>query len=205
MTEMRDQDQRLRRLDPDPVSVLLAAIGALGSVASLAAYVEFRRDKDRQRSRARRSAIRAISSLREALGEIDRSLSELERLIGRHDETLPPGRGPTLEAPARFGAAPPMFDFFEFSVYQMLSQRVTRAFDRCVADTYEVMDCIEDGAIDVPTEPLSELRDLQHRLNDLKSSERSLAEILAGTRHVAQAMRRIIDDFERHIAFDRAS
>ncbi|MDD9909522.1 MAG: hypothetical protein OXR62_07495 [Ahrensia sp.] len=45
--------RKSRRLDPDPVSILLAAIGALGSVASLAAYVEFRREKKAQRLKAR--------------------------------------------------------------------------------------------------------------------------------------------------------
>ncbi|MDD9909523.1 MAG: hypothetical protein OXR62_07500 [Ahrensia sp.] len=138
------------------------------------------------------------------MGEIERALGDLERLIGKYDHENGSDR-PVLSARAEFGAVPPMFDFFEFSVYQMIGQRVTKAFDRCVSDTYEVMDCIEDGAMDVPSDLFSELRDLQSRLNDLRYQKRSLAEVLSGTQSASQRMLQIIDDFERHIVFDRAS
>lgn len=110
-----------------------------------------------------------------------------------------------MSPPADFGSAPPLFDFFQFSVYQMIGQRVTRAFDQCVVATYDVMDGIEDGALQVPTEIFAEFRELQGRLNALRYEQRSISEILSGTRHVAQKMLKIIEDLERCIVFDRAS
>ena len=193
-----------RRLDPDPVSIILAALGALGSVASLAAYLGHHRDKARQRTKARRTILRSLASLREAVSEIERSLDELERLLGQYDRSKVSTRS-VLKAPADFGGTPPLFDFFEFSVYQMIAQRVTSAFDRCVADTHEIMDGIEDGSLDVPADLFSELGELQSRLNTLRYERRSISEILSGIRHVAQKMLVIVEDLERYIVFDRAS
>lgn len=193
-----------KRLDPEPFSILLAALGALGSVASLAAYVEFRKSERVKSFKAKRSAIRAIQSLREAIVDIELALSDLEKLIARYDRESPSEKR-TLDAPAEFGSVPPMFDFFEFSVYQMIAQRVTKSFDKCVSDTYEVMDCIEDGAIDVPKELFAELGELQSRLNELRYARRSTYEILSGIRHVCQRMEQIVNDFERFIAFNTAS
>ena len=204
MSDAHDTARSTRRLDPDPVSILLAALGALGSVASLTSLLDMRTERRAERFKARRTAIRSIGLLREALGEIERGLDDLERLLGRYDRDGGKEQR-VLDAPSEFGAYPPLFDFFEFSVYQMIGQRITRAFDRCVADTYEVMDCIEDGALDVPSELLMEMRELQARLNQLRFERRSLAETLSGIRVVAQRMMQIIADFERHLVFDRAS
>ncbi len=190
-----------RRIDPDPVSVLLAALGALGSFASLAAYREYRRDKQRERKRARRTVLRAISASREALEDIDAALSKLERLLERNGDSADAGH---LDAPVEFGSVNAFFDFFEFSAYQMLAQRVTRAFDTLIRETYEIMDAIEDGAIEAPRDLFIELRELQARLEELRRARRSFGETLAATRSVTQRMAEIADDLEKYIAFDRA-
>jgi methyl-accepting chemotaxis protein len=189
-----------RRLDPDPVAVLLAALGALGSFASLAAYVEYKRDRQRERRRAKRTVLRAITAAREALDDIDGALLKLEKLMERSGEA---GDVATLDAPVEFGAVNAFFDFFEFSAYQTLAQRVTRAFDTTIRETYEIMDAIEDGAIEAPRDLFAELRELQARLEKLRRARRSFSETIAATRHVTQRMAQIAEDLERHIALDR--
>lgn len=196
-----DEPQRQqRRLDPDPVSILLAALGALGSFASLAAYLGVQRDRTRERRRARRTVLRSIAAVREALEDIDQALLKLEKLMERAGE---PGDPSALDAPAQFGSVNAFFDFFEFSAYQMLAQRVTRAFDTTIRETYEIMDAIEDGAIEAPQPLFAELRELQARLETLRTSQRRFGETLNATRHVTQSMARIADALEGHIAFDR--
>jgi hypothetical protein len=190
-----------RRIDPDPASVFLASLGALGCFASLAAYQDFLRQKERDRRRARRTVMRAIAASREALEDIDSALARLERLLERNatDATRP-----HLDAPVEFGSINAFFDFFEFSAYQMLAQRVTRAFDTTIRETAEIMDAIEDGAIDAPADLFQELRELQGRLEDLRGTKRSFGDSIAATRSVAQRMIIIAEELERHIAFDRA-
>lgn len=144
--------------------------------------------------------LRAISASREALEDIDGALAKLERLLERN------GAGETtshLDAPVEFGSVDAFFDFFEFSAYQMLTQRVTRAFDTLIRETYEIMDAIEDGAIEAPQELFAELAELRSRLEALRSSKRSFGDTLAATRSVSQRMAQIADDLESHIAFDR--
>ena len=193
-----------RRLDPDPVSVLLAALGVLGSFASLAAYGGSRPERQRDRRRARRTVIRSIAATREALEDVDASLERLERLIRQGGAKDNSDRAVDyLNAPVSFGSVNAFFDFFELAAYRTLAQRVTRAFDTTVRETFEIMDAIEDGAIEAPNDLFLELRDSQSRLETLRRSQRSFGDTIDATRAVTQRLTRIADDLERCIAFDR--
>lgn len=197
-TKYEERDRR--RIEPDPATVFLAALGALGSFASLAAYRDFRGQKERERQRARRTVMRAIAASREALEDIDSALARLERLLERNATDASRFH---LDAPVEFGSINAFFDFFEFSAYQMLAQRVTRAFDTTIRETAEIMDAIEDGAIEAPRELFQELCEMQARLEDLRKTTRTFGDTIAATRSVTQRMIILADELETHIAFDR--
>ena len=98
ITVERNDDELV---DPDPLSALLLALGAAGSVASLLAYFDQRSSKRRREREANEYAVR------DAILGIETGLNELRGYIRSYEILFAAGataRGESpMSAPVRFG------------------------------------------------------------------------------------------------------
>jgi hypothetical protein len=119
-------------VDPDPFTVFLAVTGFLGSVASIAGYIEFRRQQSREREEKSGKLLNEARDLFMALEvdtmQMEASLQKLEIVLvaGTTARTRTPLPGARFE----FGAVRPLFTAQGFRKYQEILLELNRLVGR---------------------------------------------------------------------------
>jgi hypothetical protein len=157
------------QIDPDPVSIFLASLGAIGSVASIWSVVETRLGKRRNAGArtARRRVFRASLHLEESLAEL-RDLTDRAAVVVRTstDRSSRYTSESTVDKHGfRFGEVRILLDAYEYQAYVELHNEildgvkaVNTALKEVVNEIYMCMDDWEGS-------PLRELVLLRERTN----------------------------------------
>lgn len=192
-------------IDPEPFSVFLAILGFLGSIASIAGYIDFRRQqRDRiaeERQRLLREARDLLMSLEVDTMQMETSLRKLELVLV--EGSLGQRSLPLSNLPLRFGSARPVFTLFGFRQYDEVMVELNRLVGRSFETTSTLLQRLYNLEPVLNREITDRLLDLQNKLNRTLREEttyeegfRVYYEILAFTKAVLRDMRIQVD---RHL------
>lgn len=192
-------------IDPEPFSVFLAILGFLGSVASIAGYIDFRRQ---QRDRAAEERQRLLREARDLLMSLEVDTMQMETSLRKLELVLVEGsssqRSLSLSnLPLRFGSAKPVFTLFGFRQYDEVMVELNRLVGRSFETTSNLLQRLYNLDPVLNREITDRLLDLQNKLNRTLREEttyeegfRLYYEILAFTKAVLRDMRIQVD---RHL------
>ena len=150
------------RLGPDPLGVLLPALGALGAIASIAALNWAERDTASPPPSRRRNAAQVLRNLERDCQDLQDAFRKLVRGVSG----IVTGGG-TTGLPMKFGVHSLDVTSASYPHYQTLMTNLSSLIGRTGQDSYELMGLIVDGIIEPPEELFFAFADQQERLNQL--------------------------------------
>ena len=166
MNEARAVDQASEdadtRIAPDPFTVVLPALAALGAVASIAAVNWVAQERTPERARSKRKVVVVLRDLEKCcfgLQEIFRRFHKAKKLFA--------GEGPAVSSPLKFGVHGTRVGPAAIRIYHQSMNDVASMMVLASQNAYEVMAAIEDGELDPPDEVFYGLGEAQDQLNAL--------------------------------------
>lgn len=149
------------RLGPDPMTIILPALAALGGIASIAALNWSDRGAEGPRG-GRRNANHVLKAL-------ERDCLDLQDAFRRLVRGLPgiTSGGGTTSLPMKFGVHGLSVTPQSYPLYQSLLASLSSLVARTSQHVYDLMVAIEAGLVDPPEEVFFAFGDQQERLNQL--------------------------------------
>lgn len=150
------------RIAPDPFTVVLPALAALGAVASIAAVNWVAQERTPDRARSKRKVVVVLRDLEKCcfgLQEIFRRFHKAKKLFA--------GEGPAVSSPLKFGVHGVRVGPAAIRIYHQSMNDVASMMVLASQNAYEVMAAIEDGELDPPDEVFYGLGEAQEQLNAL--------------------------------------
>lgn len=179
------------RIAPDPLSAILPAIAALGTIASLAAVHWVAGDAPATRPKSRRKPAAALRDLEAnclGLRDIFRRLAALHA-DGNND-------GVPSSLPLKFGVHGRAVTQARFVAHQQLMNDIASALVLASQNCFDVMGAIEDGAIEPPESIYFGFGEQQERLNKLLSDRPSLKATIDTGVEVAVALAALVEELK---------
>jgi hypothetical protein len=198
-------DEREVLVDPEPFSVFLAAAGFLGSVASIASYIEFRRQQARERREDRGKLLNEARDLFMSLEvdtmQIEASLQKLEVILVAGTSSLQ--RSPYSGARFEFGSIHPIFTYQGFRKYQEVLLELNRLVGRSLETVSTLLQKLYNLDVQFAPEEHQRLISLQSKLNGIlrqsmsyEDGFRTYYEVIGYTRDVLRRLRSHVDRAE---------
>jgi hypothetical protein len=153
--------------DPDPFSIFLAIAGFLGSVASIASYIEFKRHEKQQASEARLKLVREAKDLIMVL-EVD--TMQIEVSLRKLEFVLIEGTGeyqalPLTKLKFEFGTCKPIFTLLGFNKYDEIFMELNRLVGKSFETTSKLLQKLYNLEIKFEPDLYEKLIGLQGKLN----------------------------------------
>ncbi len=181
------------RSAPDPFSVVLPALAALGAISSIATINWVAQEKTPERSRAKRKASIALRDLESCcLG-----LVEIFKRFKRHPEMFC-GEGGTASSPLKFGVHGPRIPTETARIYFQLINDVASMLVLASQNAYDVMSAVEDGEIDAPEELFFGLGECQDRLNRLIQDRATMKSSVETGLEVAEKLLTLVNQLKKY-------
>lgn len=186
-------------IDPDPFSVFLGIASFMGSVASIAGYIEFRkhmRDENNEtRFKNLREAKDLMMSLEVDVMQIEASLRKLEFVLDQgtaEQHTTPPLGALKLQ----FGTAKPIFTLQGFNKYDEIMLEINRLVGKSFETISRLLQRLYHLDIQFGKDTYDRLIELQNKLNGVLREQPSYLEgfriyyeIIAFTKDLLWGMR----------------
>ena len=185
-------------VDPDPFSIFLGVMGFTGSAASIAGYIEFRREQRRPITEARVKLLREAKDLLMAL-EVDTmqtetSLRKLEFVLA--EGTSEYHSMPLSKLKLEFGSCKPLFTLHWFNKFDEVITELNRLVGRSFATISNLLQKLYNVDIIFEKDVYLQLIKLQNRLNGIlregytyEEGFRVYYEIIAFTKDILRQMR----------------
>jgi hypothetical protein len=157
-------------VDPDPFSIFLGVMGFIGSIASIAGYIEFKREQKRQIIESRVKLLREAKDLLMAL-EVDTmqtetSLRKLEFVLA--EGTSEYHSMPLSKLKLEFGSCKPVFTLHGFDKFDEVITELNRLVGRSFETTSKLLQKLYNVDIKFEKDVYLQLIELQNRLNKRK-------------------------------------
>ena len=181
------------RIAPDPLSVVLPALSALGAISSIAAVHWVGQERTPERSRSRRKVglvIRDLESCCLGLQEVFRRLNRIPRLFA--------GEGAAAGSPLKFGVHGPRVDTVVARVYHQLMNDVASMLVLSSQSAFDIMSSVEDGDIAAPEQLFFGFGEQQDRLNKLIQERATLKALIETGLEVANALQALVAEFKKY-------
>lgn len=201
--DLTERERTEYLIDPDPFSIFLGIAGFLGSVASIAGYIEFRRQIREQNHETRfkntHEARDLLMTLEVDTMQIETSLRKLEFILEQGTAEQQPLRlsGLRLE----FGTAKPLFTLQGFNKYDEILLEINRLVGKSFETTSKLLQRLYHLNIQFGNETYAGLIALQSKLNaalrgDLSYQEgfRVYYEVIAFTKDLLWRIRNKLSD-----------
>jgi hypothetical protein len=150
------------RTSPEPLSLVLPAIAALGAVASIAAVAWIAQDREGNRPRVKRR----IDVILRDLETSCIGLVEILKRVRRHARQLGLD-GSAGGSAIKFGMNGGRVDAAGGAVYKALVNDLATMLVLATQNSYDAINAIEDGEIDAPEDVFVGFGEAQERLNQL--------------------------------------
>ena len=185
-------------VDPDPFSIFLGVMAFIGSIASIASYIEFRREQKRQIIESRVKLLREAKDLLMAL-EVDSmqteaSLRKLEFVLV--EGTSEYHSMPLSKLKLEFGSCKPVFTLHGFGSFDEVITELNRLVGRSFEKTSKLLQKLYNVDIKFEKDVYLQLVELQNRLNKIlregftyEEGFRTYYEIIAFTKDILRRMR----------------
>ena len=163
------------RTAPDPLSIILPAIAALGAIAGIAAVAWLAEDRTADRPRVKRRTDMVLKDLETScLG-----LAEILRRVIRHSPMF--GLlGAAGATPMKFGINGARIDAAQSQTFIHLVNDVATMLVLATQASFDTANAIEDGDINPPEELLYRFGEVQEKLNKLMSARDSIKSTVEG-------------------------
>ena len=181
------------RIAPDPLSVILPALSALGAIASIAAINWVAQEKTADRSRSRRKAGIALRDLESCC----MGLQEIFKRLQRHPK-LYAGEGSAGSTPMKFGVCGPRIDQGLARAYHQIMNDVASMLVLASQNTFDVMSAIEDGEIQAPEEVFYGFGEQQEHLNKLIQTRATTKSIVDTGVEVSDRLIALVRELKKH-------
>ena len=183
------------RIAPDPLSVVLPAISALGAITSIAAVNWIGQERTPERTRSRRKVglvIRDLESCCLGLQEVFKRLNRIPRLFA--------GEGAAAGSPLKFGVHGPRVDPVVARLFHQLMNDVASMLVLASQSAFDIMCAIEDGEIAAPEQLFFGFGEQQERLNKLIQERATLKALVETGLDVANALQALVSEFKKYKA-----
>jgi hypothetical protein len=183
------------RIAPDPLSVVLPAISALGAISSIAAVNWVGQERTQERSKSRRKVglvIRDLESCCLGLQEVFKRLNRIPRLFA--------GEGAAAGSPLKFGVHGPRVDPVVARIFHQLMNDVASMLVLASQSSFDIMCAVEDGDIAAPEEIFFGFGEQQDRLNRLIQERATLKALIETGLDVANALQALVSEFKKYKA-----
>lgn len=181
------------RIAPDPLSVVLPAISALGAISSIAAVNWVGQERTLERSKSRRKVglvIRDLESCCLGLQEVFKRLNRIPRLFA--------GEGAAAGSPLKFGVHGPRVDPVVARIFHQLMNDVASMLVLASQSSFDIMCAVEDGDIAAPEEIFFGFGEQQDRLNKLIQERATLKALIETGLDVANALQALVSEFKKY-------
>lgn len=171
------------RTPPEPLSLILPVLAALGSVASIAAIAWVAHDRAADRPRVKRRVDVILKDLETScLG-----LAEILRRLKRHGRHFGLD-GPAGGAPMKLGLNSTRVDPAAGQLYHQMINDVATHLVLATQNSFDAMNAIEDGEIDADDTLLDGFAHAQEQLNALIAQRASVRAMTDGSLAVAEQL-----------------
>lgn len=183
------------KVDPDPVSIGLAVLGALGSLASIASYLEGRQfqkpdsfgpfemplaiGRDIYPSRTTSSKTKFRDRITKLHASLEDLKGRIETLTSLLDEVDFIGETALSEMPFQFGSVRPLLDKKDLSLFFRIQNEVNQLFSKITKDCQALIKLLEDLGTDIPPNIYSKLLQLRSRLNKAIGEHQKFMSVLS--------------------------
>ena len=185
---------RETRVGPDPLTLILPALAALGGIVSIASLNWAARDGEAHRRLGRRNAVSVLRNL-------ERDCLDLQEAFRRLVRGLPgiTSGGGTTALPMKFGVHGLDVTPETYPIYQSLLASLSSLVARTCQHSYDLMGAIEDGSIEPPESLFFAFGDQQERLNQLLGVPRPSLKATVETGYdIAVKLSALIDELGAH-------
>lgn len=190
--EPEERSEADTRIAPDPLSIVLPAISALGAIASIATIHWVAQDRTPERSRPRRKAGVALKDLESCcLG-----LIEIFKRLDRNPKLFA-GEGAAAASPLKFGVHGPRIDPPLVRIHHQLTNDVASMLVLASQNAFDVMCAVEDGEITAPEPLFFGFGEQQDRLNKLIQGRATLKALVDTGLDVAVQLRALVVELRR--------
>lgn len=189
-----DEDPTDTRIAPDPFSVVLPALSALGAIASIAAVNWMAEERTPERSRAKRKAgvaLRDLESCCIGLQEIFRRLHRSPRLFAGEGSS-------SASAPLKFGVHGPRVGPQEAKLFQQAVNDVASMLVLATQNSFDVMSAIEDGEITPPDELFYGFGAAQEKLNKVLLDRATLKDTVDEGTRIALDLTKLVHELKKY-------
>ncbi len=163
----KDENETL--LDPEPYSIFLGIVGFLGSVASIAGYIEFRKQRNIQRRDSLKKTIHEAKDLLMALEvdtmQLEVSLRKLEFILEQGGNMFQSSSCSDIKL--QFGTCKPVYTLLGFNKFDEVSIELNRLVGKSFETTSDLLQKLYNSDIKFENEIYDDLINLQKRLNAL--------------------------------------
>ncbi len=181
------------RIAPDPLSVVLPALSALGAISSIAAINWVGQERTPERPRARRKVglvVRDLESCCLGLQEVFKRLNRNPLLFA--------GEGAAANSPLKFGVHGPRISPALARTYHQLMNDVASMLVLASQNAFDIMCAIEDGDIVAPEQLFFGFGEQQDRLNKLIQERATLKTLVQSGLEIANALQALVAEFKKH-------
>jgi hypothetical protein len=181
------------RIAPDPLSVVLPALSALGAITSIAAVNWVGQERTATRGRGRRKVglvLRDLESCCLGLHEVFKRLNRNPRLFA--------GEGAASNSPLKFGVHGPRIEPELARTYHQLMNDVASMLVLASQNAFDIMCAVEDGEIVAPEQLFFGFGEQQDRLNRLVQERATMKTLVVSGLEIAGALQALVAEFKKY-------
>ncbi len=175
------------RIAPDPFTLILPALSALGAITCIAAVNWAAEDKTPDRPKAKRKAAAALRDLESCclgLQEVFRRFQRNPRLFA--------GEGASASSPLKFGVHGPRISPDEVRTFQQLMNDTASMMVLAAQNAIDVMAAVEDGELNPPDEVFFAFGEAQETLNALIQDRASMKQTVDKGAEIAAKLTELV-------------
>ncbi len=174
--DIRNKSTNSDLIDPDPLSVFLTILGAVGSFASIAAYVEYRISK-REQEREQEEKIRG--ELADLFMSLEYEYIQLAGLLKGLEVILVQGVSHDFDLSDlqfKFGGMKPLFTYQGYRKYDEALLDANRKAGKLIEITSQILQRLYRYQVRISPELLERLLEFQNDLNSLLRQQSNYGE-----------------------------
>ncbi len=171
------------RIAPDPLSIVLPALSALGAIASIATINWAAEDHDTTHTGSKRKTTMALRDLESCCLGLTDIFGRLQR-----NAAIFSGESAFASLPLKFGVHGPRIDAQTAKIFQQLANDIASMQVLAVHNSFAAMTAIEDGEIEAPDDVYFGFGEQQERLNDLLIKRPALKQVIEAGGEVADKL-----------------